>query len=83
MKWLKAATPEQVAATVPQAYLGGNPDLYKEAVQSAKATFTADGAVPAEAAENTYKVLSTYGPLAGVKEINVTAAYDNTFVRAQ
>jgi len=83
MKWLKTATPEQVAATVPQAYLGTNPALYREAVQSAKATFTADGAIPSEAAENTYKVLSTHGPLLGVKDINVAAAYDNTFVRTQ
>ena len=82
VKWLKTATPEQVAATVPQAYLGANPDLYKEAVKIAKATFTDDGAIPAEAAENNYRLLSTYGPLVGVKDINVKTSYDNSFVLA-
>ncbi len=82
MKWLHGATPDQVAATVPKAYLGADPSLYKEAVAKAKNTFTPDGAIPQKAAENTYRVLSTFGPLKGVKGIDIKKSYDNSFVRA-
>jgi sulfonate transport system substrate-binding protein len=83
VEWLDKATPAQVAATVPAAYLGNNRALYEEAVAKAKPTFTSDGAIPADAAENTYKVLSTFGPLRGVKGIDINASYDNSFVRAK
>ncbi|HEU5018352.1 MAG TPA: ABC transporter substrate-binding protein [Pseudolabrys sp.] len=83
VKWLHSATPDQVAATVPKAYLGTNPALYKEAVAKVKDTFTTDGAIPPKAAENTYRVLSTFGPLKGVKGINVKETYDNSLVRSK
>ena len=83
VKWLHKATPDQVAATVPKAYLGSNPTLYKEAFAKVKDTFTPDGAISPKAAENTYRVLSTFGPLKGVKEIDVKKTYDNSFVRSK
>lgn len=83
LKWLHSATPDQVAATVPKAYLGSDPSLYKEAVAKAMETFTADGAIPPKAAENTYRVLSTFGPLKGKKGIDVKETYDNSFVRSK
>ncbi len=83
VKWLNKATPAEVAAAVPKAYLGNNKTLYEEGVAKAKVTFTTDGAIPPDAAANTYKVLSTFGPLKGVKGVDISKSYDNSFVESK
>jgi NitT/TauT family transport system substrate-binding protein len=42
-RWLLAATPEQIAATVPERFWGGDRVLYEKALAATRASFTADG----------------------------------------
>ena len=80
LRWLDKATPEQVADTVPKAYLGGRKDLYLASVAKVKATFTTDGRFTKDDTGTIFNVVSKYGPLKGVQGIVPEKAYDNTFI---
>lgn len=81
LKWLKSATPDDVARTVPQEYLLGDRALYLEAFQKNSESYSRDGLFPAAGAEALLKVLRGFEPAvrdaAGLK---ATDAYTNEFV---
>ena len=60
LKWLEHATPEDVAAAVPEEYLLGDRELYLSAFQRLKATYSTDGRIPAKGVDNSYRVLLSH-----------------------
>ena len=47
LKWLEKATPEQIAATVPEEYFLGDKALYVAAVKANKPVYSLTGVIPA------------------------------------
>ncbi len=82
LRWLSRATPEQVMAVVPEAYLAGNRSLYKDALLKNMIGYSTDGQMSLKAAQNVYKVLKQFEPsvMAAGDTIKLEATFDNRFV---
>jgi len=82
LKWLKTATPEQVAQTVPPEYLLGDRTLYLDAFMRVRAVYSQDGIFSAAAVKMSYQVLLQHNAAvrrAPVLFLNET--YTNSFVQ--
>ena len=75
LKWLQTASPDEVADTVPEEYLLGNRDLYKQAFGNSREMFSPDGLVSQEGYASMMEVLKTLDP----ELANADVAYDKTF----
>ena len=75
LKWLQTASPEEVAETVPEEYLLGNSDLYKQAFENSREMFSPDGLVSREGYTSMMEVLKTLDP----ELANADVAYEKTF----
>ncbi|GHD05415.1 ABC transporter substrate-binding protein [Tianweitania populi] len=74
-KWLQTASPDEVADTVPEEYLLGNRDLYKQAFGNSREMFSPDGLVSREGYASMMEVLKTLDP----ELKNADVAYEKTF----
>jgi NitT/TauT family transport system substrate-binding protein len=79
LKWIKAATPEQIVAAMPAEIYQTNPTLYRQSLQNNIASFSPDGLMPAEAPEVVYKAIIHFDPALASAKIDVRATYDNAF----
>jgi NitT/TauT family transport system substrate-binding protein len=78
--WLRTATPDQVADTVPPDYLLGDRALYVAAFSKFKDAISPDGLFTKEGAENTLKFLAAFNPAVKPAEIKLGQTYDNSYV---
>jgi len=82
LKWLKTATPDDVAKTVPTEYLLGDRTLYLDAYRKNSESYSRDGLFPPAGAEAQLKVLSGFEQsVREAKDLNPADAYTNDFVR--
>jgi sulfonate transport system substrate-binding protein len=82
LTWLKTATPDDVAKTVPPEYLLGDRALYLEAYRKNSESYSRDGLFPPAGAEAQLKVLSGFEQaVREAKDLNPSDAYTNDFVR--
>jgi len=79
--WLRTATPEQVAATVPPEYLLGDRAVYLATYGKVKDAISPDGLFTPEGAENTMKFLAAFNPAIKSGEIKLAQTYDNRYVQ--
>ena len=82
LRWLQTATPEQVAQAVPPEYLLGDRELYLDAFQRVRLTYSADGMIAPAAVQQSYQVLLKHH--AGVRRAPVlflNDTYTNRFVQ--
>jgi NitT/TauT family transport system substrate-binding protein len=82
LKWLKTATPEEVAQTVPPEYLLGDRTLYLDAFKRVRVVYSQDGIISPAAVKMSYQVLLQHNAAvrrAPVLFLNET--YTNTFVQ--
>lgn len=82
LKWIKSATPEQLAATVPPEYLLGDKALYLEVFGKLRANYSPDGMITAAAVKNSYEVLKAHNPsVRRAPVVWLDQTYDMTFVK--
>jgi NitT/TauT family transport system substrate-binding protein len=82
LKWLKTASPDDVAKAVPQEYLLGDRALYLEAYRKNSESYSRDGLFPPAGAQAQLKVLSGFEQaVREAKDLNPADAYTNDFVR--
>lgn len=81
LKWIEKATPEEIAATVPEDYWLGDKALYLRAVKASMPTYSRTGLVPKEGMESTLRFLEATEPAAfkGAK-IDLSRTFDPSFV---
>jgi len=79
--WLQKATPEQVVATVPPAYLLGNKDAYASSYARLKEAFSPDGMFTEAGAQNTLKYLAAFNPAIKPAEIKLGQTFDNSYAQ--
>jgi NitT/TauT family transport system substrate-binding protein len=81
LKWLEKATPEEIAATVPEEYWLGDKALYLAAVKASLPTYSKTGIIPAEGMNSTLKFLETTEPAAFKDaKIDLGRTFDPSFV---
>jgi NitT/TauT family transport system substrate-binding protein len=80
-QWLQTATPDQVADTVPEAYLLGDRKLYMAAFANIRETISPDGIMPADGPGNCLKFLAAGDKNIHADKINLAATWTNDFVQ--
>ncbi len=78
--WLRTATPDQVADTVPPDYLLGDRALYLDCYRKFKDAISPDGMFTQDGAENTLKFLATFNRAIKPNEIKLGQTFDNSYV---
>jgi NitT/TauT family transport system substrate-binding protein len=83
LRWIAKATPEQIMAVVPEAYLAGNRSVYKQALLKNMIGYSLDGQMNMKAVNNVYAVLKQFEPsvvaAAASGGIKLESTFDNSF----
>ena len=79
-KWIKAHTPEEITAQMPQDYYAGDPDLYLTALKGEVGMYSPDGRVPQGGPEFVLSVLQQFDDNVKSKQIDLSKTYTTEFV---
>lgn len=79
-KWIHENSPEAIAKVVPEGYLLGDIELYKQALKGNMEALSPDGAVPPDGPETAFKALAAYVPNFPADKIDVSKVWTNDFV---
>lgn len=83
LKWLKTATPDEVAKAVPPEYLIGDRALYLDAYRKNRESYSRDGLFPSAGADAQLKVLAGFEPaVRDATGLRAVDTYTNEFVKA-
>ncbi len=78
--WLRSASTDDIVASVPPEYYGGDRGLYRAMIESNRDRVSPDGRIGAEAATLTYRNLVAFDDTLKRAKIDVANTYDNAFV---
>ncbi len=81
LKWLDKATPEQVAATVPEQYWLGDRALYTAAVKANLQLYSRDGIVSADSQKRSLAFLKQFDKQIAAANVDTSKTWDDRFVR--
>ena len=81
LRWIKANTPDAIAAKMPAEYASGDPQLYVQAIHDSIGMFNGDGLMKADGAKNVLEVLSQFSPnVKGKKDtVDLSKTYTTEF----
>lgn len=80
LQWLKTATPEDVAAVVPEEYLLGDKALYLNAVKNSLPIYSRTGLIPERGMKNALNMLVEFDSELKAAKIDLAKTFDGTFV---
>lgn len=80
LHWLDTASPEEIAAIVPENYLLGDPTLYKKALTAIRPAISQDGLFSSAATQTSLHALSTFDPSIQPERIDLSRTWTNRFV---
>ena len=80
LQWLKTATPEDVAAVVPEEYLLGDKTLYLNAVKNSLPIYSRTGLIPERGMKNALNMLVEFDPELKAAKIDLAKTFDGSFV---
>ncbi len=80
LKWLQKAAPEEVADTVPEAYLMNDRALYIDAWKNVKEAMSPDGRMDPAGPPTALKMLQSFDKTLQGKNIDLSKTYTNDFV---
>ena len=80
LKWMAAATSDEIIAKVPADFYQNDQAVYRQALQNNLPSFSRDGLMPREAPDNVLKALVKFDPNIAKADIKMSATYDNRFV---
>ena len=81
LKWLERATPEQVAATVPEEYHIGDKALYLAAVKASKPAYSLTGLIPAAGMQSANDMLVAFDEELKEAKVELGRTFDDRFVK--
>jgi sulfonate transport system substrate-binding protein len=81
LKWLEKATPEQVAATVPEDYFLGDKPLYIAAVKANRAVYSITGVIPAAGMQSAADMLLAFDDELKSAKLDLAKTFDDRFVK--
>jgi sulfonate transport system substrate-binding protein len=80
LKWLEKATPEDIAATVPEDYFLGDRALYLAAVKANKPVYSLTGVIPAAGMRSAADMLLAFDPELKDAKVDLATTFDGRFV---
>ena len=80
LKWMETAKPEEILATIPEAYWKSNRELYLNSIARNQGGFSRDGRMTAEGTKTLYDGLMTYDKEIQASKFDLSKTYDNQFV---
>ncbi len=80
LRWIEKATPEEIAAVVPEDYHLGDKQLYLAAVAKSKPTYSRTGLVPADGMRNALDMLVRFDKELAAAKIDLARTFDPRFV---
>jgi len=80
LKWLEKATPDEVAATVPEEYWLGDKDLYKKAFEASRQSYSTDGSIDEASMKSALNLLTTTEPGFDAAAIDLSKTFDGSFL---
>jgi len=81
LKWLEKATPEDIAATVPEDYYLGDRALYLAAVKANKPVYSLTGVIPAAGMKSAADMLLAFDEELKGANIDLAKTFDDRFVK--
>ena len=81
LKWMEKATPDQIAATVPEEYLLGDKALYLAAVKANKPVYSLTGIIPQAGMRSAADMLLAFDEELKSTKIDLSKTFDDRFVR--
>ncbi|MGA7489721.1 MAG: ABC transporter substrate-binding protein [Xanthobacteraceae bacterium] len=81
LKWLEKATPEEIAATVPETYFLGDKALYVAAVKANKPVYSLTGVIPAAGMQSAADMLLAFDEELKIAKIDLAKTFDDRFVK--
>jgi sulfonate transport system substrate-binding protein len=81
LKWLEQATPEQIAATVPEDYFLGDKPLYVAAVKANKPVYSLTGVIPAAGMKSAADMLLAFDDELRDAKVDLAKTFDGRFVQ--
>lgn len=81
LKWLKDATPEQIADAVPENFWLGDKSLYLKAVTATRETFSPDGNIEPAAMKSMLDLLVATDPEFDGGKIDLSKTFDGSFLK--
>ena len=81
LRWMQAASPQQILATVPEEYLLGDKAMYLFAYNNVKTAYSKDGYFSEAGAKTTLKALASFNQNIKPQEIKLAQTYTNEFVK--
>jgi len=82
LKWLKQATPEQLALVVPPEWIKVNKDFYLAAFKNQREVFSADGFISIKGAEKQLEIVRAYSAEVRAFNVDISRTYTNKFVES-
>jgi NitT/TauT family transport system substrate-binding protein len=81
LKWLERATPDAIAATVPQEYFLGDKALYMAAVRANKQVYSLTGIIPAAGMQSATDMLTAFDPELKAAKVDLSRTFEDRFVK--
>jgi NitT/TauT family transport system substrate-binding protein len=81
LKWLQAATPEQVADAVPEQYWFGDKALYLKALAASRDTYSPDGSIDPASMKSMLDLLTATDPQLDAGSIDLAKTFDGSFLK--
>lgn len=81
LKWIEAATPEQIADAVPSEYHLGDKALYLAAVAKSKEAYSRTGVIPEAGMKSVMDMLRTLDPEFATIQLDLNKTFVGTFVK--
>jgi NitT/TauT family transport system substrate-binding protein len=81
LKWLEQASPEQIAATVPEDYFLGDRALYIAAVKANKPVYSLTGVIPAAGMTSAADMLLAFDDELKDAKVDLAKTFDGRFVK--
>ncbi|MCB4768700.1 ABC transporter substrate-binding protein [Ancylobacter sp. Lp-2] len=80
LKWLEKATPEQIAANVPEEYWLGDKNLYMKAVEASRQSYSTDGNIDEASMKSALSLITTTDPSIDPASIDLSKTFDGSFL---
>lgn len=81
LQWLKSASPEDIANSVPPEYLLGDRELYILAAKNSKASYSLTGAMEPNGMKSTSDMLSKFDPELKGMAVDLSKTFDDRFLK--
>nr|WP_306888422.1 ABC transporter substrate-binding protein [Ancylobacter amanitiformis] len=80
LKWLEKATPDEVAATVPEEYWLGDKALYIKAFNASRPSFSTNGNIDEASRKAALNLIATTDPTIDPASIDLSKTFDGSFL---